>query len=137
MVRLVTGTGIAIALLIGAVGCSYRGPKACDVFDAATAKSLLGTGAYIGRNIVRSPELSQCEWDGKGGAVTVWVGQWDEVDPGFDSEKPVPNLGDEAWKDPGEIYVRKGNAGLSVMSTVIGDNPAENLKVAKLLLPRL
>jgi hypothetical protein len=90
------------------------GPKACDILTEATAKKYLGDGAQLRRNAQPNPRVSQCQWGGDKGVITVEVGPWDSIYVKTSDDKAVSGLGDEAYSNATGLYVRKGAVGLDI-----------------------
>jgi hypothetical protein len=120
------------------------GPKACDIFTADIAKSVLGDEATKTREAKPNSHETQCQYKSPEGWVDVSVGSWTAIKPIWSDMRAVPGLGDEASISDMGLYVRKGSVGLEVhMVGMSTDNDRQAQEdeaaqaIAKQLLPKL
>jgi len=105
----------ALALPAAAAPMSWATARnACDVLSEASAKKLLGADAHLTRKAQPNPHMSQCQYTGGNGQITVMTGDWRMVHTHNPADKAVAGLGDEAYQAPGGLFVRKGKVGMSI-----------------------
>ena len=125
-------------------------PNACVVLDQATATQFLGAGTKLKRQAQPNAHMSQCQYAGPRGMITVMVGPWSMVHTASPNAKAVSGLGDEAYTSPGGLDVRKGQKGVTIdVETEFGEfsgkaadslearNLAAQTKVAPAIVARL
>jgi hypothetical protein len=89
-------------------------PNACDLLTEAVAKKYLGQDAKLTRKYQPNPQMTQCQWSGGGGVIAVMAGPWSMVHTGSPVETAVSGIGDEAYQDPTQLFVRKADRGVSI-----------------------
>jgi hypothetical protein len=147
-----TGAAEAAKAKIGAIKAQYdvATPNACVVLDKATATQFLGAGTTLKRQAQPNPHMSQCQYAGPKGMITVMVGPWSMVHTAAANAKAVTGLGDEAYSSPSGLDVRKGQKGVNIdVETEFGEfsgkaadslearNLAAQTRVAPAIIARL
>ena len=128
----------------GVFGAAYSGPHACTVLTAALAQSAIGSDAKLAQSIKPSQFVTQCQYRGKLGAVTVRTGTWGWLKT-MSTGTPVPRMGDEASINPMGLFIRKGDRALAVQVSITGDfygaaadrDTARQYQLEKQLAPKL
>ncbi len=141
-------TGAAGATMAGSGSSGGTGsiPKdVCALLSARELQSATGIAFDAGRTVAVSGGLG-CEWDAKGGLVSVNIFGLDHAQFVFNRDhlqgKPVAGVGDEAWAGgPGPaVFAAKGPLEIDVQVAAPGmknDVAAAETALAKLVSSRL
>ena len=127
------------------LGAPYTGPHACTLLTPAIAQSVIGKDAHRTQKMSPSSVVTQCQYNGKAGMITVEAGTWKWLKP-TTSTTPVPGVGDQASADAFALIVRKGSRAISIDVSLLGpaalgDTSGQRVTrekdLAKKLLPKL
>ena len=141
-------TGAAGATMAGGGSGGGIGsiPKdVCALLGASELQSATGIAFDAGKAVAVSGGLG-CEWDAKGGLVSVNIFSLDHAQFVFNRDhlqgKPVPGLGDEAWAGglSPAVSVAKGSLEIDVQVAAPGmtnDVTTAETVLAKLVVSRL
>lgn len=137
-----TGAAGATTAGGGPSGGTGSMPKdVCALLSAGELQSATGIAFDAGKTVAVTGGLG-CEWDAKGGLVSVDIFSLDHAQFVFkySQGKPVPGVGDEAWAWFGAVAAAKGPLEIDVQVVAPGmanDVTAAETALAKLVISRL